>query len=75
MTFWNRECWYCGYVNKTIGLDRIDSSRGYVMGNVVSCCARDNAAKSNLSQQEFFEQIKAVAKRHGLFRGESNTDA
>ena len=68
MQYWNKECWYCGYAIKTIGLDRVDSSRGYVIGNVVSCCARDNAAKSDLTQKQFFEQIKAVAIRHDLLK-------
>ena len=49
-------CVYCGNGNNN-GIDRIDSSKGYVEGNVVTCCFNCNRAKSNLSQEEFAKQI------------------
>jgi len=55
-----RECFYCGistsekYIN---GIDRIDSSKGYFMENVVSCCTLCNKAKSTLNQLKFFDHI------------------
>lgn len=62
-----QDCYYCGvgpavakghrewsaYV-KINGLDRIDSSLGYVKDNVVSCCRTCNIAKSTMSREEFF---------------------
>lgn len=42
------------------GIDRIDSSMGYVEGNVVSCCKYCNMAKSNRSTQEFLEWVEQV---------------
>jgi len=43
----------------TNGIDRIDSSLGYTLTNVVSCCKHCNTAKSSLSQEEF----KALVRR------------
>ena len=68
-------CHYCGrqpasvYVYKgtkipvTIlrnGIDRKDSSLGYVLGNVVTCCQQCNMAKSDYSYTEFLEMITAI---------------
>ena len=62
-----RECIYCGnykYSNKTKirdhtfyynGIDRIDSSKGYIEGNVVSCCSSCNGIKMDRTLEEFFE--------------------
>lgn len=35
------------------GLDRVDSSKGYVWGNVVPCCPRCNAAKNDMTFTQF----------------------
>lgn len=42
-------------------LDRIDSSMGYVVGNVQWVTAKINSMKSNLEQDEFIALCKAVA--------------
>lgn len=42
------------------GLDRIDSSNGYILNNVVTCCKHCNKAKNIMSQKEFLEFIKRV---------------
>ena len=44
------------------GLDRIDSSKGYVLGNVVTCCKKCNYAKNDMSQKEFFEHLQKIIK-------------
>ncbi len=44
----------------TISLDRIDSSKGYVEGNVVFCSWRINQAKNTMSQQEFLSMCKSI---------------
>lgn len=36
------------------GIDRLDSQKGYVEGNVVPCCKWCNQAKSTMSLQEFY---------------------
>ena len=44
------------------GIDRLDSSKGYEEGNVVSCCAVCNNAKSTMSTEDFKNWIKKVYK-------------
>lgn len=39
------------------GIDRVDSAKGYVPGNVVPCCKFCNYAKMNRTLDEFLEQI------------------
>ncbi len=46
------------------GIDRIDSSKGYVKNNMVPCCWGCNQAKSNRKLEEFL----AWAKRFVAFR-------
>ena len=62
LSFWQKLCYYCGNKIKTIGLDRIDNSKGYIVGNVVSCCQRCNRMKGTSSQKEFIEYCKKIAK-------------
>lgn len=44
------------------GIDRIDSRKGYSVGNVVSCCRLCNTAKNSLSQSEFKKMITKIYK-------------
>jgi hypothetical protein len=45
------------------GLDRIDSTKGYELVNVVSCCLICNRAKNTLSTEEFMSWIKQVYEK------------
>lgn len=42
------------------GLDRIDSDRGYVVGNVVPCCSKCNTAKWDMTGQQFLTHIAKI---------------
>ena len=42
------------------GIDRIDSARGYVEGNVVPCCKSCNEMKSDKSHEDFLRQVEAI---------------
>lgn len=66
-------CEYCGngpsniktskkYIGNFVynGIDRLDNSRGYEEGNVVSCCITCNKLKMNRKTEEFFESIKRI---------------
>ncbi len=68
-----RSCYYCGELPSRVviqknapgefvynGLDRVDSSRGYVMDNVVACCTMCNFAKSNTDQGDFLRWVEKV---------------
>jgi 5-methylcytosine-specific restriction endonuclease McrA len=61
----NRRC-YGNYIHN--GIDRVDSSKGYVTENVVACCTPCNLAKGTRSQQEFYAWIKC-AHDHLLAQG------
>lgn len=49
---------YSSYVCN--GIDRIDSNKGYIIDNCVSCCTRCNFAKNNMSQEVFKNHIKKI---------------
>lgn len=46
------------------GIDRIDSSMGYTMDNVVPCCILCNQAKNDLTHKQFVAHIHKIARRH-----------
>lgn len=48
------------YIIKITGIDRIDSNKSYVKGNVNPCCSRCNFMKGKLSKKEFVEHIKKI---------------
>jgi hypothetical protein len=58
--FWKEDCSFCNDPIDTIGLDRIDSSKGYEKGNIRSCCFTCNKAKGTLSQEEFLGMVKKI---------------
>ena len=67
-------CHYCGVQNScrtmakptangafvSNGIDRINSSIGYVKGNCLPCCTICNTMKNDLSYVEFLEHIKRI---------------
>ena len=59
-SFWQLPCNYCGNKLETCGLDRVDSSLGYKIGNVVSCCKQCNFAKLDRELIDFIEHIKRL---------------
>lgn len=46
------------------GIDRVDSSLGYVEGNVVPCCSACNKMKMGVSREEFTMQVLKIAKHY-----------
>jgi hypothetical protein len=76
-TLTKQPCHYCGREPYTIakgcnhsklggytynGIDRMDSSKGYEEGNVVTCCKVCNYAKSTLSYNDFLDWVVLVYK-------------
>lgn len=45
------------------GIDRVDSTRGYTIDNVVPCCKVCNTAKLNMSLAEFHDWVRRVYER------------
>lgn len=42
------------------GIDRVDSSLGYVPGNVVTCCKHCNTAKGSMSTEQFMAWVRRI---------------
>ena len=66
-----QECHYCGTLPKSNikygnhlysynGLDRVDSSKGYIENNIVPCCSICNTMKFDLTLNEFIEHVKKI---------------
>jgi len=49
-----------GQLFRYSGLDRTDNSKGYVLDNVVPCCAQCNKAKGVLSRSDFLAWVQRV---------------
>jgi hypothetical protein len=49
-----------GVINTNASIDRIDSSKGYIDGNIQFVCRIVNTAKSNLSQDEFINLCETI---------------
>lgn len=74
----HQNCYYCGakptiykqlykYAKNTIneplnGIDRIDSSKGYDLSNIVPCCTMCNRMKSDFTSEEFLNHIQQIYK-------------
>jgi hypothetical protein len=69
-----RDCFYCGAKPSRVkrsanatgdftynGLDRVDSTKGYAMDNVVACCRACNTAKSDMTVSQFRAWVIRVA--------------
>jgi hypothetical protein len=70
MSFWNQPCFYCGQPIPTIGLDRIDGSRGYSIDNIVSCCFVCNRGRNTMKQEEFIQYLDNLV----VFRSKDKND-
>jgi hypothetical protein len=59
------KCHYCDEYNETEanGVDRVDSARGYVSGNVVACCRECNMMKGDLSLTAFLSRIEKIYEK------------
>lgn len=61
-SFWQKPCHYCGCEVDTICLDRVDSSKGYTLDNVVPSCVDHNLMKLDHTEERFIELCKSVVK-------------
>lgn len=66
-------CYYCGTKpfqkhNKLtyMGIDRVDNTKGYILGNVISCCKVCNKAKSSMEFDEFTDWLNLIYEERKL---------
>jgi hypothetical protein len=57
------QCYYCGspLPKRGSGLDRIDNSKGYIIGNIRTCCQMCNEAKNSYTEVEFKAWLQRIA--------------
>lgn len=66
LTYWQQDCFYCGSVIATIGIDRIDSFVGYSENNIVSCCYECNVMKMDTNEDEWYSKMLTILKHRGI---------
>lgn len=49
------------------GVDRVDSSKGYLFDNCVSCCGQCNIAKSDYTKEEFLAMARRIVSKWGAY--------
>jgi hypothetical protein len=75
---WDEQAGLCHYTGlpmklsrdntkSSVSIDRLDSNKGYVEGNVVLCRADVNIMKGNMSITEFKELVSILAERLDQF--------
>lgn len=71
-----KPCYYCKKYNEdeVIGIDRIDSLRGYVKGNVLPACTICNMMKQQLTMKEFADHIKLLYTNFVCVVADEETD-
>ena len=55
-------------IKQNISIDRIDSNKGYIIGNIQLVDKRINLIKQELSQEEFIELFCKVAEQNGYIK-------
>lgn len=59
-SFWGLPCSYCGSEINTIGIDRVDNDKGYIIQNCTPCCNVCNRMKMDLSKDGFLDKLKQI---------------
>lgn len=64
--FANLDCHYCGHKKNRplIGIDRIDSYKGYDIDNAVSCCKVCNMLKNDLTKECFLNKCLQIVETY-----------
>ena len=58
-------CVYCGFNDGIVGLDRVDSKKGYMKDNIVPCCKVCNYMKLDHPVEEWFSAMKDIFENLG----------
>ncbi len=63
----NEECYLCGKKSDEYhynGIDRIDNNKGYIKGNIKSCCCNCNYMKWTFNLNDFMNKCKKISQKH-----------
>ena len=63
-SFLGKNCYLCGHSLDTIGIDRINNQKGYIMSNCRPCCQKCNNMKYKFSMKEFLAQCRKIINYH-----------
>jgi hypothetical protein len=65
----NRDCIYCGETKLRMTLDRIDNTKGYVVGNVNPSCIRCNYTRGSMPYAAWLHLVPGMrsAREAGVF--------
>jgi hypothetical protein len=66
LSFWQKPYSYCGDTINTIGIDRVDNTKGYEMGNLVACCGACNRMKMADTKEDFISRCRRIVERAGV---------
>lgn len=62
----DRACYYCDAdfsKQQGAGLNRVDNSKGYIMGNLKPCCGTCNSIMNNFGKEELISRLYKIANR------------
>ena len=62
-----QECYLCGKQNSAQhknGIDRVDNSKGYIEGNIMSCCSGCNYLKRDYNLDIVFDKFQRIYKHN-----------
>lgn len=62
---WQLPCHYCGSPIETVGIDRVNSTHGYEVGNVVPCCGMCNLMKNEHSVDDWVAHMRKILSHLG----------
>lgn len=57
---WQQPCNYCGAAITKVGIDRVDSTKGYEQDNIVACCTLCNWMKRELPIDNFIAHVERI---------------
>ena len=61
-----KPCFYCGNINNTLGIDRVDNNIGYTKENAVSCCGICNIMKMSSTFEDFINRCHLISNNHPI---------
>ncbi len=67
-------CHYCEYNDSVIGVDRKDSSKGYIKSNVLPCCEQCNLMKHESGYNDFLSICEHISTVNKKYKGKLNDD-